>query len=73
MAVRTEQKNLLRTKTFWGGLSSILAGVGLIVAGEIPVGINLIATGLVGIFLRDSVRKIKTTPIVIGPAGKDPS
>jgi hypothetical protein len=51
-------RNLLKTKTFWGGLAAVATGVGLILAGDAPQGINAIVTGLLAILVRDGVRKI---------------
>jgi hypothetical protein len=53
------KKKLVQTKTFWGGLATVLTGVGLVVAGDVPQGINAIATGLLAIFVRDGVRKME--------------
>jgi hypothetical protein len=50
--------SLIRTKTFWGGLAAIVTGVGLILGGELPQGLNAIATGLMAILVRDGVRKL---------------
>ena len=47
--------SLLKTKTLWGGIASIITGTGLIAAGDIPNGVNTIALGLVAIFLRDAI------------------
>lgn len=49
---------LLRSKTVWGGVVAVVTGVGLLIAGEIPNGINAIYTGLLAIFIRDGIRKI---------------
>ena len=51
--------NILKTKTFWGGIAALATGVGLIVVGEVPAGINAIITGIVAIFLRDGVLKVQ--------------
>jgi len=59
MGTKTKQ-NLLKTKTFWGGIAAIVTGVGLIVAGDVPSGINAIITGVVAVFIRDGVAKIGT-------------
>jgi len=49
--------NLLKTKTFWGGLAAIATGIGLVFTGNVPEGVNAIVTGLLAIFIRDGVRK----------------
>ena len=49
--------SLLRTKTFWGGVVSVVSGIGLIVQGETSEGVQLIAGGVLAIFIRDAVRK----------------
>jgi len=51
-------KDLFWTKTFWTGLASIVTGVGLIMAGDIPAGLNQIAIGVVGICVRDGILKM---------------
>lgn len=50
-------RKMIKSKTFWGGLATILTGCGLIAAGEVPAGINAIAAGLLAIFIRDGIRK----------------
>lgn len=52
------QKETFKSKTFWGGIASVASGVGLIVTGEIPEGINLIGIGIIAIFGRDAIAKI---------------
>jgi hypothetical protein len=47
--------SLLKTKTFWGGIASIITGISLVAARDIPNGVNTIALGLVAIFLRDAI------------------
>jgi hypothetical protein len=51
-------KDLLKTKTFWGGLAAIATGVGLIATGDTPQGVNAIVNGLIAIFVRDGIRKL---------------
>ena len=51
-------KKLLKTKTFWGGLAAIATGCGLVLAGDVPQGVNAIVSGLLAIFVRDGIRKI---------------
>jgi hypothetical protein len=53
---------LLRTKTFWVGLSSIASGVALICAGQVPEGIPLIVAGLGMICIRDAIATTGTSP-----------
>lgn len=53
-------KDLLRTKTFWGGLAAIATGAGLIAAGNVAQGVNAIVTGLLAIFIRDGIRTLPT-------------
>lgn len=47
--------NLVKTKTFWGGLVAIVTGIGMCATGNIPEGTNAIVTGIVAIFLRDGL------------------
>jgi len=49
-----------KTKTFWGGLAAIATGVGLILTGDVPTGIQTIAGGVLAIFLRDGVAKLQS-------------
>jgi hypothetical protein len=49
---------LLKTKTFWGGLAAIATGAGLIVAGDVPNGIQVIILGVLGILGRDAIAKM---------------
>ena len=55
-----KMKQLIRTKTFWGGFVSIVSGVGLIAQEQTAEGIQLIVIGVLAIFGRDAVRKINT-------------
>jgi len=50
---------LVKTKTFWAGVSAILGAVGGAASGEIAWGtaLPMITTALVGIFLRDGIEK----------------
>ena len=50
---------LLRSKTFWTGLGSIVAGVGGMTTGEMTSvdGSQLIVLGLLAIFGRDALNK----------------
>lgn len=49
----------VRTKTFWGGVAAIATGIGLMVSGAIPEGINAIMAGVLAIFIRDGVAKVE--------------
>lgn len=53
-------KDLLKTKTFWGGIAAIATGIGLIAAGDTPQGVNAVVNGLIAIFVRDGIRKLST-------------
>jgi len=53
---------LLKTKTFWTGLSGIAAGAALCAAHDWPQGITLILGGLAAIFVRDAVAKLPAAP-----------
>lgn len=54
-------KRLIKTKSFYGGLSGIIAGLGLIFAGgegaSFEIGIGMIWAGMQSIFFRDSQLK----------------
>lgn len=46
---------LVKTKTFWGGLSAIVTGVIMITQGAVDTGITSIFAGLQTIFIRDAI------------------
>jgi len=48
-----------RQKTTWTGISAVVTGVGLMVAGEMSAGIQAVTTGFVAIFLRQGIAKLK--------------
>jgi len=50
-----------RQKTTWTGIAAIVAGAGGISTGEMDmsVGLNMIAAGLIAIFLRQGIEKAK--------------
>ncbi|MFP4379464.1 MAG: hypothetical protein ACLFUS_03090 [Candidatus Sumerlaeia bacterium] len=50
---------LVQTKTFWGGIAAIATGVGMIVTGDLPQGINTVVTGFMAILVRDGIRKVE--------------
>ena len=51
------QKSLIKCKTTWAGISSIIAGVGGLVTGtmDIPTAAQLIIAGFATIFIRDAI------------------
>ena len=51
--------NIFKTKTFWSGVASVFTGIGLMVAGEIPVGINAVVSGVLAICVRDGIAKLQ--------------
>jgi len=51
-----QNKPILKQKTFWGSLATIATGVGLIVSGEVPTGMQTVATGVLALFIRDALR-----------------
>lgn len=51
---------LIKTKTFWAGISGIAVGIGQITTGDVPGGLQSIVVGLGIIFLRDATAKIPT-------------
>lgn len=48
---------MLKSKTFWTGAGSIITGVGFIIIGNKPEGLQLIFSGLGIIFLRKAINK----------------
>ena len=51
---------LLKSKTFWGGIGSIVSGVSVIATtGDYPSGIQLVVLGVLAIFGRDAIRKVE--------------
>jgi hypothetical protein len=51
-------KRLIKTKTFWTGITSIASGAALCFAHDYAQGVPLIIAGLGMIFIRDSVAKL---------------
>lgn len=47
------------SKTVWTGFASIIAGIGAIATGTVPMyeGMQMIIMGALGIFLRDAIYK----------------
>jgi len=56
--------NLFTTKTFWAGIASIATGIGFAFGGDVPQGVQMVITGFVAIFLRDSI--VTFTRLTIG-------
>lgn len=54
-------KNLIKTKTFWAGLASLITGAGLIITGDKTNGLIFISQGLGQIFLRNALLKNNST------------
>lgn len=50
-------KKLLKSKTFWTGIGTIIAGAVTIANGDKAAGIEMVAAGLAMIFIRDAIRK----------------
>lgn len=50
-------KNLIKTKSFWGGAGTIISGVGLIIIGQKNEGLQLILLGFNTIFIRSAIQK----------------
>jgi hypothetical protein len=48
---------MLKSKTFWTGAGSVVAGIGFIVIGSKAEGLQMIFTGLGMIFLRRAIKK----------------
>ena len=46
---------LWKTKTFWGGVVAVVTGVGLLVTGDVPNGMQTILGGIAMIFMRDAI------------------
>ena len=49
-------KKLVKTKTFWSAIAGVAAGIGLIVTGDMPEGIQLIIGSISVIFIRDAIK-----------------
>ena len=60
-------KRLIRTKTFWTGLTSIASGTALCVAHDYAQGVPLIIAGLGMIFIRDSIAKVAISSARVKP------
>lgn len=48
---------MLKSKTFWGGIVSIVTGAGLIATGSTGEGVTAVLVGVQTIFLRHSINK----------------
>lgn len=56
------QKSTLKTKTFWAGLGSVLAGAATIATtGNVVAGVQMIVTGILAICGRDAITKVEPT------------
>lgn len=49
----------LKSKTFWAGIASVATGIGLIVAGDVLNGINMVGMGVLAVCGRDAVSKLQ--------------
>jgi len=58
-AVEMFTQDLIKTKTFWGGIAGLVAAAGAYFTGDIDVGqaIQMVVTSLLAIFLRDGIKK----------------
>lgn len=52
------RKPITKSKTFWTGAGSVVTGIGLIIIGNKPEGLQLIFSGLGMIFLRKAVNEV---------------
>ena len=50
---------MLKSKTFWSGITGLITGAGMMATGDQSTGMNLILTSIMGIFIRDGVSKLK--------------
>ncbi len=52
------QKEWYRSKTIWTGIGAVIGGIGAMVTGEMETaqGVQIILTGLIGIFLRQGMK-----------------
>ena len=52
-------EELLKSKTFWTGVIAVISAGSGFFTGGIPMGeaIQIAVTGLIGIFLRDAIKK----------------
>lgn len=50
-------KELMKSKTFWAGVASVFSGAAMILSGNNDAGMQLVATGLIAIFLRNGINK----------------
>lgn len=50
-------KAMLKSKTFWTGVASVIGGAALILSDKHESGLALISTGLSAIFIRDAILK----------------
>jgi len=50
-------KKLLKSKTFWTGVATTVAGVVFLIKGNTQGGVELIAGGLAMVFIRQAITK----------------
>lgn len=50
-------KTLLKSKSFWTGVASIVAGIVYIINGDTDQGANMLSIGFTAIFLRNAIEK----------------
>lgn len=50
-------KTLLKSKAFWTGVASLIAGVVYIINGDTEQGTSMLSIGFTAIFLRNAIEK----------------
>lgn len=50
-------KTLLKSKAFWTGIASLIAGVVYIINGDTEQGTSMLSIGFTAIFLRNAIEK----------------
>jgi len=50
-------KAVVKQKTFWAGLVSIVTGLGMVFNDDVSNGVQLILTGVTAVFLRQGIAK----------------
>lgn len=52
-------KRNLGKKTFWAGLAAVASGLGMIVNGEVPTGVQTVILGIGLVTGRDAITKLE--------------
>jgi len=49
-------KKLIKSKTFWTGVATVVSGVVFVINGQVETGVQTVAAGLAMVFLRNAIK-----------------